>query len=206
MLCDNKALRVKRQVASIDKKSDFQAKSGHFKTSTSNSASSSQKKQMTPKTVTSGKGNIPSPRIHSFEDAKLQAGKKATGVRPGRDVDVSDGEQHSRDEPSATTGKEPKTSKQGNSVHSGPNKKITNNVKDGPFSNKSGNNSNAKSGPKMKDTSKRHHVGSITDHLMIQRHFRSQQRSPPVSTRPQTHSQAQRQRQIARQQGSTNLP
>ena len=76
-------------------------------------------------------------------------------MRPGRDVDVSDGEQHSRDEPSATAGKEPKTSKQGNSVHSGPNKKITDNVKDSPFSNKTGNNSNAKSGPKMKDTSKK---------------------------------------------------
>ena len=66
VLCDNKALRIKRQVASIDKKSDFQVKSGHFRTSTSNSASSSQKKQTTPKTVTSGKSNIPSPRMHSF--------------------------------------------------------------------------------------------------------------------------------------------
>ena len=120
VLCDNKAPKIKRQVASIDKKSDFQAKSGHFRTSTSNSASSSQKKQTTPKTVTSGASNIPSPRMHSFEDAKLQARKKATGVRPGKDVDVSDGEQHSQDEASATTGKEPKTSKQGNSVHSGP--------------------------------------------------------------------------------------
>ena len=45
-------------------------------------------------------------------------------MRPGKDGDVSDGEQHSQDEASATTGKEPKTSKQGNSVHSGPNKKI----------------------------------------------------------------------------------
>ena len=155
VLCDNKAPRIKRQVASIDKKSDFQAKSGHFRTSTSNSASSSQKKQTTPKTVTSGASNIPSPRMHSFEDAKLQTRKKATGVRPGRDVDVSDGEQHSQDEASATTGKEPKTSKQGNSVHSGPNKKIMDRVKDSPFSNKTGNNSNAKHGPKMKDTSKK---------------------------------------------------
>ena len=146
--------RSLRQVASIDKKSDFQVKSSHFRTSTSNTASSSQK-QTTPKTVTSGKGDIPSPRMHSFEDAKLQAGKKATGVRPGRDVDVSDGEQHSQDESSATTGKEPKTSKQGNSFHSGLNKKITDNVKDGPFSNQTGNKSNAKSGPKMKDTSKK---------------------------------------------------
>ena len=154
VLCDNKAPRIKRQVASIDKKSDLNAKSGHFRTSTPNSASSSQKKT-TPKTVTSGKVNIPSPRMHSFEDAKLQAKKKATGVRPGRDVDVHDGEQHSQDEPSATSGKEPKTSKQGNSVHSGPNKKITDNVKDGPFSSQTGNNSNAKSDPKMKHTSKK---------------------------------------------------
>ena len=110
---------------------------------------------MTPKTVTSGKGGIPSPRMHSFEDAKLQARKKATGVRPARDVDVRDWEQHSQDEASATTGKEPKTSKQSNSVHSGPNKKITDSVKDGPFSNTTGSNSDAKNGPKMKDTSKK---------------------------------------------------
>ena len=84
VLCDSKAPRIKRQVASIDKKSDFQAKSGHFRTSTSNLASSSQKKQTTLKTVTSGASNIPSPRMHSFEDAKLQTRKKATGVRPGR--------------------------------------------------------------------------------------------------------------------------
>ena len=55
VLCDNKAPRIKRQVASIDKKSDFRAKSGHFRTRTPNTASSSQKKQTTPKTVTSGK-------------------------------------------------------------------------------------------------------------------------------------------------------
>ena len=54
-------------------------------------------------------------------------------MRSGRNVDVSDGEQHSQEEPSATTGKEPKSSKSGNSVHSGPNKSITDSVKDGPF-------------------------------------------------------------------------
>ena len=117
VLCDNKAPRIKRQVASIDKKSDFRVKSGHFRTSTPNVASSSQKKQMTPKMVTSGKVHVPSPRMHSFEDAKIQGRKTATGVRPGRDVDVSDGEQHSQEKPSATIGKEPKTSKSGNSVH-----------------------------------------------------------------------------------------
>ena len=37
VLCVNKAPRIKRQVASIDKKSDFKAKSGHFRTRTSNS-------------------------------------------------------------------------------------------------------------------------------------------------------------------------
>ena len=130
VLCDNKAPRIKRQVASIDKKSDFKAKSSHFRTSTPNTASSSQKRQTTPTTVTSGKVHIPSPRMHNFEDAKLQWGNRATEVRPGRDVDVSNGEQHSQEEPSVTTGKEPKTSKSGNSVHSGPNKNITDSVKD----------------------------------------------------------------------------
>ena len=155
VLCDNKAPRIKRRVASIDKKSDFRAKSGHFRTSTPNTASSSQKKQTTSKTVTSGKVHIPSPRMHSFDYAKIQGGKRATGARPGRDVDISDGEQHSQEEPSATIGKESKTSKLGNSVHSGPNKKITDRVKDGPFSNHTADSSNVKSGPKMKHTSKR---------------------------------------------------
>ena len=76
-------------------------------------------------------------------------------MRSGRDVDVSDEEQHSQEEPSATTGREPKTSKSGKSVHSGPNKNITDSVKDGPFSNQTASNSNAKSGPKMKHTSKK---------------------------------------------------
>ena len=93
--------------------------------------------------------------MHNFEDAKIQGRKKATGVRSGRDVDVSDGEQHSQEEPSATNGKELKTSKMGNSVHSGPNKKITDNVKDGPFSNQTAGSSKAKSSPKMKHTSKK---------------------------------------------------
>ena len=155
VLCDNKAPRIKRQVASIDKKSNFRAKSGHFRTSSPNMASSSQKKQTTPKTVTSGKAHVPSPMMHSFEDAKIQGGKTATGVRSGRDVDVSDGEQHSQEESSATTGKELKTSKSGSSVHSGPNKNITDSVKDGPFSNQTASNSNTKSGPKMKHTSKK---------------------------------------------------
>ena len=155
VLCDNKAPRIKRQVASIDKKSDFQVKSGHFRTSTSNTASSSQKKQKTLKMVTSGKVHVPSPRMHNFEDAKIQGRKRATGVRPGRDVDISDGEQHSQEEPSATTGKVPKTPKLGNSVPSGPNKNITDSVKDGPFRNQTAGSSNAKSSPKMKHTSKK---------------------------------------------------
>ena len=91
VLCDNKAPKIKSQVASIDKKSDFRAKSGPFRTSTDDTGSSSQKKQMTTaKMVTSGKVHVPSPRMHNFEDAKIQGGKRATGVRSGRDVDVSD--------------------------------------------------------------------------------------------------------------------
>ena len=112
VLCDNKTPRVKRQVASIDKKSDFRVKSGHFRTSTPNTESSSQKKQTTLKTVTSG--NIHIPRMHSFKDAKIQGGKGAIKLRPGRDINVSDEEQHSPEEPSAIRGKEPKTSKSGN--------------------------------------------------------------------------------------------
>ena len=104
--------------------------------------------------VTSGKVHIPSPRMHSFEDTKIQGGKGAIKLRPGRDVDASDKKQHSPEEPSATTGKELKTSKSGNSVHSGPNKKIMDSVKDGPFRKHTADSSNVKSGPKMKHTSK----------------------------------------------------
>ena len=141
-------------MASIDKKSNFRAKSSHFRTSTLNTASSSQKKQMTLKMVTSGKVHVPSPRMHSFEDAKIKGGKRANKLRSGRYVDVSDEKQHSPEEPSATTGKELKTSKLGNSFHSGPNKKITDSVKDGPFRKHTADSSNVKSSPKMKHTSK----------------------------------------------------
>ena len=92
--------------------------------------------------------------MQSFEDAKIQEVKGAINLRPGRDVSVSDWEQHSLEEPSATTGKEPKISKSGNSVYSGPNKKITDSVKDGPFRKHTADSSNAKSSPKMKHTSK----------------------------------------------------
>ena len=154
VLCDNKAPRVKKQVASIDKKSDFRAKSSPFRTSTSNTGSSSQKKQTTSKTVTSEKVHVPSPRMHSFEDAKIQGGKRPIRSRSGGDVDASDREQHSLEEPSVTTGKEPKTSKTGNSVLSGPNKKITDNAKDSPFRKHTAGSSNATLGPKRKHTSK----------------------------------------------------
>ena len=154
VLRDNKVPRVKRQVASIDKKSDFRAKSSPFRTSTSNTGSSSQKKQTTSKMVTSEKVHVPSPRMHSFQDVKIQGGKRCIGQRSGGDVDISDSEQHSLEEPSVTIGKELKTSKTGNSVLSGPNEKITDNVKDGPFRKHTAGSSNAKLGPKRKHTSK----------------------------------------------------
>ena len=143
VLCDNKAPKIKRQVASIGKKSDFRAKSGPFRTSTPNTASSS-KKQTTSKTVTSGKVHVPSPRMHNFEDAKIQGKKTATGVSSGRDVDVSDEEQHSPEEPSATTGREPKT----------PKTESMDSAKHGPFR-KGTRGAPSKDGPKMKHTSKK---------------------------------------------------
>ena len=75
VLCDNKAPQIKRQVASIDKKFDFRAKYGPFRTSTSHHESSSQKKQTASKTVTSAKVPVPSPRVHSFEDTKTMEEK-----------------------------------------------------------------------------------------------------------------------------------
>ena len=76
VLC-GKAPQIKRQVASIDKKSDFRAKSSNFRTSTSHMGSSSQKKQTASKTATSAKVPVPSAAVHSFEDAKLQRKIKA---------------------------------------------------------------------------------------------------------------------------------
>ena len=70
VLCDNKAPWIKRQVASIDKKSDFRVKSGPFRTSTLHAGSSSQKKQTASKMVTSGKVHIPSPRMPRKEETQ----------------------------------------------------------------------------------------------------------------------------------------
>ena len=52
-----------------------------------------------------------------------------------------------------TKGKEPKTSKSGNLVPSGPNKKIMDSVKDGPFRKHTAGSSNVKDGPIRKHTS-----------------------------------------------------
>ena len=145
VLCDNKAPRIKRQVASIDKKSDFQAKSGPLRTETRFSPSSSQKKQTTPKTVTSGKGYGPRSKVHSFEDAKIQGEKSHTETQPGGNVDVSNEEQHSTEEPSATTGRQPNTQKTGPAVG----------TKDGPFRKSTGNGSTMKLSPKMKQNNKK---------------------------------------------------
>ena len=155
VLCDNKASRIKRQVASIDKKSDFRMKSGPLRTGTSHTGNSSQKRQTTSKMVTSGKVHIPSPRMHSFEDAKIQGRKKPIEPRTGGNVDISEEEQHTQEEPSASTGRDLKSSKTGNSVLSGPNNNIMDSVKDGPFRTKNASGSYAKHGPKMKQTSKK---------------------------------------------------
>ena len=144
VLCDNKAPKFKRQVASIDKKSDFRVKSGPFRTSTQNTASSSKKRQTTLKMVTSGKVHVPSPRMHNFEDTKIQGRKTATGVRSGRDVDVSDKEQHSQEETCVTIGRQPKM----------PKTESTDSAKHGPFR-KGTSGAPSKDSPKMKHTSKK---------------------------------------------------
>ena len=155
VLCNNKAPRIKRQVASIDKKSDFRAKGGPKRTSTQCLGSSSRKRQSLSKTVTSGKVPIPSPRMHNFEVVKIQGKSSGKGLTSGGGVDVNDEEQHSQDETSASKGKEPKISRTGNTVLSGPNKNITDNTEDSPLRKGVATGSNVKLGPKMKQTSKK---------------------------------------------------
>ena len=148
-------IKHSQPVDSIDKKSDFRAKSSPFKTSTSHTGSSSKKKEHTmSKTVTSAKVPVPSPRMHSFKDAKLQGGERCSGLRSGRDVNVSDSEHHTQEEPSASSGKELKMSKTCNSVHSGPNKNMMYSVKDSPFRRSNASGSNAKLSPKRRNISK----------------------------------------------------
>ena len=69
-------------------------------------------------------------------------------------MDISEKEQHTKEEPSASSRKEPRTSKTGNSVLSGKNKNITDSTKDGPFRSAKGTGSNVKLAPKRKHTSK----------------------------------------------------
>ena len=155
VLCDNKAPWIKRQVASIDKKSDFRAKDGPKRTSMQHLGSSSHKRESLSKTVTSGKVPIPSPRMHNFEDTKIQGKSSGKGPMSGGDVNVNDEEHHSQDETSASKGKEPKTSRTGNTVLSGPNKNIMDSTKDGPLRKGATTGSYVKLGPKMKRTSKK---------------------------------------------------
>ena len=104
VLCDNKAPRIKRQVASIDKKSDFGAKDGPKMTSTQRLGSSSKKREFSSKMVTSGKVPVPSPMKHNFKNAKLQGKSNGKGLMAGRGVDINDEEHHSQDETSVTKG------------------------------------------------------------------------------------------------------
>ena len=92
VLCDNKAPRMKRQVASIDKKSDFKLKSGPFSTTIPHMGSRSQKKQLSSKTVTSS----PMPRMHSFQDAKIQGKNGRSQLKSGRDIDAVTGSSASK--------------------------------------------------------------------------------------------------------------
>ena len=155
VLCDNKAPQIKRQVASIDKKSDFRAKDSPKRTSTQHLVSSSHKAESLSETVTSGNVPVTSPRMHNFKDAKIQDKSSSKGPTSGGGVNINDEEQHSQDETSASKGKEPKTSRTGNAVLSGPNNNITDSTKDGPLRKGATTGSNVKLGPKMKQTSKK---------------------------------------------------
>ena len=93
--------------------------------------------------------------MHNFEDAKIQGKMNGNGPKSGGGVDISDEEQHSQDETSASKGKEPKTSRTGKAVLSGPNKNIMDSTKDSPLRKGAATGSNAKLGPKMKQTSKK---------------------------------------------------
>ena len=106
VLCHNKVPQIKRQVTSIDKKSDFRVKSSPFRTSaTCTGRSCQKKKQMTLKMVTSAKVPVPSPTVHSFEDTQIQGRKRHSGPRLGGGVDVSNKEKHTQEEPSASNGR-----------------------------------------------------------------------------------------------------
>ena len=110
VLCDNKVPKIKMQVPSVDKKSDFRSESGPFSKGTPHTGSSFQKKQHLSKTVSSS----PSRRMHSFQDAKIQGRKQASKSTSGRDVNVNDKKQHTEEEPSEPTEEEPKMPKTGN--------------------------------------------------------------------------------------------
>ena len=92
--------------------------------------------------------------MQSFEDAKLQGGERHSRLRSDRDVNISDSEQHTQEEPFPSSGKEQKTSKTGKSVLSGPNKNIMDSTKDSPFRRSKASGPNAKLGPKRSNKSK----------------------------------------------------
>ena len=133
--------------------------------------------------LTSGKVSSPRPTVHSFKDTKSQGRKRHSDTKLGGDVDVNDEEQPSKEEPSATNGMAPNSSKTGNSVPSGPNKNITDSAKDGPFRSSTVSGSKARLGPKRSNKSKKaphrkHHIPS--DHtktffINSQGHFQCHQ-------------------------------
>ena len=193
VLCVNKAPRIKRQVASIDKKSDFRAKSGHFRTSSPNTASrlseetddtenghfrseqhSKSKRCTVSRTPNYRQGRRP------LECDLAKTGTSATGSSTAKMKHLRQLERNRRHQNRVTRSIQDQ------------NKKITDRVKDGPFSNKTGNNSNAKHGPKMKHTSKkaprRKYYRPSDDTKTFQINNKG---PPPVSTRPQTHPQTQ---------------
>ena len=154
VLYDNKAPRIKRQVASIDKKSDFRAKSSHFRTSTPKTGSSFRRNRRHRRRSLQERSTF---QVQECRVSRMPKYKKWRGpsnwdlAEMSMSVTRSSTAWRSYLRQQERSRRHPKL---GNSVHSGPNKKITDSVKDGPFRKHTASSSNAKSGPKMKHTSK----------------------------------------------------
>ena len=71
--------------------------------------------------------------MQHFQNVQNSGRKRYSGVKLGRDVDISDEEKHIQDELFATSGSRPEPSQTGNLVLPGQNKNITDSTKDSPL-------------------------------------------------------------------------
>ena len=126
--------------------------------------------------------------MQSLQNAKIQGASGHTGQGASRDVDVRNGDQPSQEEPAAAKAKEPRSSKSRNPVLSEPKTDVTDSTKDGPLRNQNTNKSNANPVLKGGIKANKQHVGYITFHLTILRHFRSTTKVTSSVTKTPTSS------------------